>query len=75
MRNLMRGGAMVLLTAGWILPVCVSTSGGTRRGSGESLDYGQDTAKSNGRGAIGAICQAQSYGSCRIRSVVKGGNG
>src|SRR5205807_40024 len=42
-------------------------------GSSESADHGQETAKTNGRGAIGAICESQSNGSCRIRSVVKGG--
>src|SRR5581483_899937 len=39
----------------------------------QTLASAQDGAKHNGRGAIGAICESQPNGSCRIRSVVKDG--
>src|SRR5437868_8249673 len=71
MRKLMRVGWMVLLTLGWTLRASARNPSAT--GSSESADHGQETAKTNGRGAIGAICESQSNGSCRIRSVVKGG--
>jgi len=62
-----------MLTLGWTLRVSASTSGVPSRGIGES-DYGQQTAKSNGRGAIGAICQSQSGAvSCRIQSTIRDG--